>query len=95
MRRLAAILALCATPFMAHAQNCAPSISVILGLDRWGEVEIEALERDGIEWRMWLNEVTGSWSLTGTKGGMTCILAAGRSGYAGQTIKDYLDGPSL
>ena len=83
------------------APRCAPSISVLLSLDRLGEVEHETLVRpaaDGsgdVQWIIWLNEVTGSWTLTGTQGAITCVFHGGFSGYGGWTIKDILDGPTL
>lgn len=95
------ILALGLLPSLASAQpQCLPSISVLIALDRLGEVEHEQMTttaKDGSDviWIMWLNTETGSWTLTGTQGPITCMFAGGRNGYAGQTIADYLIGPAL
>lgn len=75
----------------AYAQaRCAPSIHVLLALDRLGEIEHQSLDHAEIRWTMWLNEATGSWTLTGTKGSITCVFAGGRNGYRGQRIEEYL-----
>lgn len=90
------LLAVWLWPREANAQlACGPSIQVLLSLDRLGEIEHETMKRDDVIWIMWLNTETGSWTLTGTQGPITCMFAGGRNGYAGQTIADYLIGPAL
>lgn len=95
---LMALFMALATP--ALAQRCAPSTVVIQTLgEKYGEVVVDTVVRvadDGlpVEWIMWVNPETGSWSLTGTRGGITCLFKAGRSGYAGQMVADFLDGPA-
>lgn len=78
---------------------CGPSISVLLGIDRFGEVEQEMFtqhhEGEEIQWIMWLNEATGSWTLTATHGALTCVIDGAHSGYKGQKIADYVKGPAL
>ena len=99
-----AIWSACAVLWVTRVEAqpiCAPSISVILGLDRLGETELESLTipaTDGsgdVQWIMWLNEATGSWTLTATRGSMTCIMAGAHSGYSGHRIGDFLYGPAL
>ena len=94
MIRLVLALLFAATTAGAQAM-CGPSIGVLLALDRLGEVEHEQMTRDGTLWIMWLNPATGSWTLTGTQGAVTCMFAGGHSGYAGQSIADYVIGPAL
>lgn len=65
---------------------------------RYGETVADSETRPGddgadILWRVWVNEDTGSWTLTGSRGAVTCIFAGAMRGYAGQTVADFLDGP--
>lgn len=61
-----AIWALCGLVWATAVEaqpHCAPSVNVILALDRLGETELESLTipaKDGsgdIQWVMWLNEI--------------------------------------
>ncbi|MGB0854611.1 MAG: hypothetical protein ACPGSI_15055 [Pikeienuella sp.] len=89
-----AVLLACGPAFA----NCGPSLKVLGTLSgKWRETVMETrtltqpdtgLE---VQWHIWANEETGTWSLTGTHDGITCLFASGR-GYAGQTIADFLTG---
>ena len=81
----------------ALAQQCGTEASVKGGLTyKYGETVIEEETRQAengsvIQWQIWLNDETGSWSLTGTLNDSTCLMAAGED-YQGQVISDFLDG---
>lgn len=94
-----ALAALLAIPAHAQQRNCAPSLVVIAALEKkYGETNIEEMEaaqpgsETVIQWHMWLNEETGSWTLTGTLNGVTCMFAGAPGGYDGETIADFILG---
>jgi|GEM_PF-1087395 len=99
MMLVAALAVLFACP--VAAQNCAPSQRVEAGLAlRYGEVVVsdELLIAPGssveVRWRVWRNEVPGTWSFTGSRNGRTCIFQYGKN-YKGQTVHDFFEGVRL
>lgn len=96
----AVICAVLAAPLFAQPR-CAPSIVVLQKLGELGEVVHEsrvlpAADGSGpVQWMIWLNEETGSWTLTGTRGAVTCVFAGAMRGYSGQTIADFVLGASI
>lgn len=80
------------------APKCAYTPQVMLGLERYGESLVEARTlpaADGsgpVEWQMWVNAETGSWTFIGTRGPVTCVFAGGLDGYRGQTIGQFVLG---
>lgn len=86
----------CGLSFAASASGpkCGPSLFILQQLSRYGEVVHERITRDGVDWIMWVNEETGTWTLTGTHGVVTCAFAWGKD-YDGKVIKDFLLGASL
>ena len=92
MIRLALILSLvCGS--VAAAPTCKPSLEVLRLLQGvYGESVHETLIHNGTQWIMWVNDETGSWTLTGTQGPMTCAFAGAEIGYRGQRIDDFLKG---
>ena len=94
---LGALIALAALP--ALAASCKPSLEAIgLLSGRYGENVIEsrtfALSETPdfpVQWDIWHNPQTGSWSFTGTAGGITCLFNDGQR-YQGETINDLLPG---
>lgn len=91
-----ALVLMLSLPLLAQPR-CGPSIAVLQGLFNLGETIHETQTRpaqDGsgdVQWVMWVNEATGSWTLTGTQGGRTCLFAGQMGGYAGQAIADFFD----
>ena len=83
-----------ATP-LAAAPVCGPSVQMLQKLNRLAEVPIEQVskphEHGEITWIMWVNASTGTWTLTGTQGAITCAFVWGRT-YEGQVIADFLTG---
>lgn len=87
-----AVLFACGTA----SANCGPSLRVVATLSQaYGETAIEtelavapgsAVE---VQYSIWLNEQTGTWSFTGTRNGITCLFASGKE-YGGQTLADFL-----
>lgn len=74
----AAIAVLLACP--AYAQpKCYPTERVISELTqkRGEEVIAEGSRSNGTVVTMWGNTETGSWTVTGTKGGVTCVFDSG------------------
>lgn len=78
----------------ASGPKCGPSLFILQQLSRYREVVHEQITRDGVDWIMWVNEGTGTWTLTGTHGVVTCAFAWGKD-YDGKVIKDFLLGASL
>jgi len=86
----------------ANAQpspTCAPSIKVLKYLHSLGEsvhetMTVAAADGSGnIMWVIWVNHETGSWTLTGTRGSITCVAAGAHHGYDGRTIADFVKIP--
>ena len=78
----------------ASGPKCGPSLFILQQLSRYGEVVHEQITRDGVDWIMWVNEETGTWTLTGTHDVVTCAFAWGKD-YDGRAIKDLLLGAAL
>ena len=90
---LAVILAMFAFPVIAQ-QQCGPTQGVYVQLTVvYGEVVTEerviANNGQDILLQFWLNADTGTWTITGTGGGATCLLAAGDK-YDGENLDEFL-----
>lgn len=90
MIRLAALIALFATPALPQQVQCGP-VPYIMGalMGRYGEAVVDNHTDARAHWQMWANAETGSWTLTATLGMTTCIAAAGQ-GYDGHTVLDLI-----
>jgi len=91
---LTALALFISTAAMA-APKCGPSLQILQALDRFGESIHEQHQGPGadglpVDWVLWVNAATGSWTLTGTRGVTTCAFIGATSGYAGQRIADFL-----
>lgn len=85
-------------PSPARAQsNCGPSFMILQILDRYGETVQQTIEVEGndglpLQLHLWVNPTTGSWTLTGTRGPVTCVFIDRASGYSGQRIEMFIKG---
>lgn len=90
---LAVILAMLAFPVIAQ-QQCGPTQGVYVQLTVvYGEVVTEerviANNGQDILLQFWLNADTGTWTITGTGGGATCLLAAGKD-HSNENLDEFL-----
>ena len=97
MRALAVLAALALAAPAAAQAICGRTAIVEAGTAlQFGEALVESVSRTlpdsglEVEFGLWVNAATGSWTLTGTAGGRSCVLAGGLDGYAGQSIEDLL-----
>ena len=101
MTRIILALAFVLSATIARAEpRCGPSLAILNIINQYGEVIVDQVERPGddgvsIHWIVWANSGTGSWSLTGTRGAVTCIFIGKTSGYDGQVVADLLLGTAL
>lgn len=80
--------------------KCALSLQVLDAIGRYSETIKEQkviTDANGNTFTiiLWVNPTTGSWTLTGTQGPMTCIFNGATSGYAGWQITDFMKGQNL
>lgn len=90
---LAVTLAMFAFPVVAQ-QRCGPTQDVHVQLMTvYGEAVTEErmVERNGYDvlLQFWLNADTGTWTITGTGDGATCLLADGDN-YDGESLSKFL-----
>lgn len=96
MRLLAAAAAVILSVSTVQAQDhCSPPLVVLQALGQYSETIVQTVEHEGVRYDLWLNEGTGSWTITSLQPGIACVLAGGKKGYAGQTLEDFLFGAAL
>lgn len=96
MKFLTICAALAVFPVAASAMTCNLQTQAEAVLtEKYNEVVIEEKTVDDGEWKyvwqLWLNEETGSWTVTFALQGIMCATVAGASGYAGQSLQGYID----
>lgn len=77
MIRAAILTALLASPAMAQ-QVCLPEPQIEAGLSqRYGETVFDTIEDEQGVWELWGNPESGTWTVTLTRDGTTCVMRAG------------------
>lgn len=77
MIRAAILTALMASPAMAQ-QVCLPEPQIEAGFSqRYGETVVDTIEDEQGVWELWGNPESGTWTVTLTRDGTTCVMRAG------------------